>query len=149
MSRTESYITAPYQAVTPYLTVNDADGCIDFILQVFEGHERERIVRPDGTIVHADLVIGDAIVMLADASAGLAPMPGAVYVFVPDTDAAYRRALAAGVCSLLPPADQMYGDRTAGVVDPFGNRWWIATHVEDVPIEDLQQRADTVSRYAR
>jgi PhnB protein len=149
MTRNMSYITPPYQVVTPYLSVNDAGGCIDFILHVFGGEERERIIRPDGNIVHADLIIGGAIVMVADASDGLAPMPGAVYVFVPDTDATYRRALEAGARSLMPPANQFYGDRNAGVVDPFGNRWWIATHVEDVAIEDLQGRADTMSRHAR
>ena len=81
--------------------------------------------------------------MLAEASEAWKPMPGAIYLYVNDTDAIYKRALKAGAASLMEPADQFHGDRMAGVRDPFGNVWWIVTHVEDVPPEDLQRRADT------
>jgi PhnB protein len=83
--------------------------------------------------------------MLADASSTWKPMPGAIYVYVSDTDTTYQRALQAGGTSLMEPADQFHGDRMAGVQDPFGNVWWIATHNEDVLPDELQKRADALS----
>jgi PhnB protein len=144
MTSSAAYQPDRYHTVTPYLTVQGAARLIEFLTQVFDARETERILRPDGAIAHADVRIGDAVVMLGEASDGLPPMPGALYVYVPDTDATYRRALQAGAASLMEPVDTFYGDRNAGVTDPFGNRWWLATRVEDVPAEDLQRRADAV-----
>jgi PhnB protein len=135
-----------YHTVTPYLFVHGAERLIDFLKDAFEVQERERIVRPDGGIGHAEVRVGDSVIMLAEASDALKPMPSALYLFVSDTDATYQRALQAGATSLMEPADQFHGDRNAGVQDPFGNQWWIATHVEDVPPEELQQRANAVSQ---
>ena len=135
-----------YHTVTPYLTAHGARALVAFMEQVFEAHERERITRPDGAIVHADMRIGDSTIMLAEATAALPPMPGALYIYVPDTDATYARALEAGATALMAPVDTFYGDRNAGVLDPFGNRWWIATAFEEVPVEELQQRADAAGR---
>src|SRR5262245_49242936 len=131
-----------YHTVTPYLTVRDAPGLIAFLAEVFAAEVTERITRPDGTIGHADLRIGDAVVMLAEATAPTPARPGALYIYVDDTDATYRRALAAGATSLMEPAAQFYGDRSAGVRDAFGNDWWLATSFENVSAEQLQQRAD-------
>jgi len=86
--------------------------------------------------------IGDSVIMLAEARGEWKPMPGAIHLYVGDTDATYQRALQAGATSLMAPADQFHGDRMAGVKDPFGNVWWIVTHVEDVSPDELQKRAD-------
>lgn len=134
-----------YHTVTPYLTVAGAERLIDFLGRVFEAQETERVMRADGKVAHADVRIGESTIMLADSSSEWKPMPGAIYVYVDDTDATYQRALQAGGSSLMEPADQFHGDRMAGVRDPFGNVWWIVTHVEDVPVEELQQRADALS----
>jgi PhnB protein len=130
-----------YHAVTPYLTVKGAAQLLDFITTVFAGKELFRMPRPDGTIGHAEVRIGDSMLMLAEASEQWPPMPAGLYVYVPDTDAAYQRALKAGATSLMEPADQFYGDRNAGVKDATGVTWWIATHVEDVPPSEMEKRA--------
>jgi PhnB protein len=100
-----------------------------------------RFSGPDGTVGHAEVRIGGSPVMMGEARGPWPAMPCAIYLYVNDTDAVYRRALAAGATSLMEPADQFYGDRNAGVKDPCGNFWWIATHKEDVSPEELQARA--------
>jgi uncharacterized glyoxalase superfamily protein PhnB len=84
--------------------------------------------------------------MMTDAGGERKPMPSGIYLYVNDTDAVYKRALQAGATSLMEPADQFYGDRSAGVQDPCGNQWWIATHKEDVPPEELKKRAEAAMR---
>jgi PhnB protein len=135
-----------YHSVTPYLIVEGAPKLIDFVTEAFGAEERERMIRADGTIGHAEVRIGDSVVMLAEASAQWKPMPAAIYLYVPDTDAVYRRALEAGASSMMEPADQFYGDRNAGVKDPTGNLWWIGTHKEDVPREELERRAAAIMK---
>lgn len=131
-----------YHTVTPYLSILGAGTLIDFLLRAFDAREIHRHTLPDGSIGHAAVRIGDSIVMMADARNEWKPMPSAIYLYVNDTDAAYERALSAGATSLMEPADQFYGDRNAGVRDPVGNYWWIATHIEDVSPEELAKRAD-------
>ena len=131
-----------YHSVTPYLTVQGAATLLDFLKQAFAATELHRMTRPDGTIGHAEVRLGDSVVMLAEARGEQQPRPGALYLYVNDTDAAYQRALQAGATSLMEPADQFYGDRNAGVKDPVGNHWWIATHKEDVPPEELAKREE-------
>jgi PhnB protein len=131
-----------YHSVTPYLTVKGADKLLDFVKQAFAAEETFRSSRADGSIGHAEVRIGGSIVMMGDASERWPPMPGAINLYVDDCDATYSRALKAGATSLQEPADQFYGDRTAGVRDPVGNVWWIATHVEDVSPEDMAKRAE-------
>ena len=131
-----------YHSVTPYLTVQGAATLLDFLKQAFAATELHRMTRPDGTVGHAEVRIGDSVVMLAEARDEWKPMPGAMYLYVHDTDAAYQRALQAGATSLMEPADQFYGDRNAGVKDPVGNHWWIATHKEDVSPEELAKREE-------
>jgi len=130
-----------YHAVTPYLCVQGAGTLIDFVKRAFAATEREMMKRPDGTIGHAEVQIGDSIVMISEARGEHKPMPSALYLYVTDTDATYRRALQAGATSLMEPADQFYGDRNAGVKDPVGNKWWIATHVKEVPPQEMARRA--------
>ena len=128
--------------MTPYLTVQGAATLLDFLKQAFAATELHRMTQPDGTVGHAEVRIGDSVVMLAEARDEWQPMPGALYLYVHDTDAAYQRALQAGATSLMEPADQFYGDRNAGVKDPVGNHWWIATHKEDVSPEELAKREE-------
>jgi uncharacterized glyoxalase superfamily protein PhnB len=130
-----------YHSVTPYLVVRGAAKLIDFLTQAFEAKEIFRMPRPDGTVMHAEVKIGDSIVMMGEAMGDMQPMPGTMYLYVHDADAVYRRALQAGATSVMEPADQFYGDRHGGVKDPAGNHWWIATHKEDVPPDELQKRA--------
>jgi PhnB protein len=130
-----------YHSVTPYLVVRGASRLLDFVKQAFAAEETERMPRADGSIGHAEVRIGDSVVMLGDATEQFSPMPGMIHMYVEDCEATYRRALNAGATSLQEPADQFYGDRMAGVRDPVGNSWWIATHVEDVSEEELSRRA--------
>jgi PhnB protein len=130
-----------YHSVTPYLVVQGVATLLDFLNQVFDAQELHRMPRPDGTIMHAEVRIGDSVVMMGEPMGEFTPMPGSIYVYVNDADAVYKRALQAGATSLMEPADQFYGDRSAGVKDPVGNQWWIATHKEDVAAEELAKRA--------
>lgn len=130
-----------YHTITPYLVVQGADKLIDFVKQAFAAQEIERMVRPDGRIGHAEVKIGDSIVMMSEAGGEWKPTPGALYLYVPDADATYHRALQAGATSTMEPRDQFYGDRSAGVIDPTGTQWWIATHKEDLTPEELARRA--------
>jgi PhnB protein len=130
-----------YHSVTPYLIVRGASQLIDFAKEVFGAEETFRMPRPSGVIMHAEIRIGDSMVMLSDASgAENPPMPAMIHLYIPNVDAVYKRALVAGASSLREPQDQFYGDRSAGVKDSFGNHWWIATHIEDVSPEELQRR---------
>ncbi len=131
-----------YHSVTPYLTVNGAAKLIEFMKDVLGAEEAFRMESPAG-IGHAEMRIGDSMVMLADAagSATGKEYPAMLHVYVEDVDATYRRALAAGCKSTREPADQFYGDRSAGVEDAFGNQWWFATHIEDVPPDEMERRA--------
>jgi PhnB protein len=135
-----------YHSVTPYLTVQGAAKLIDFLKQAFEAQEIERLTRPDGAIGHAEVRIGDSIVMMGEAGGEWTPMPGALYLYVNDVDATYKRALQVGAVSTMEPMDQFYGDRSAGVKDPSGNQWWIATHKEDLSPEELAKRAQAAMK---
>lgn len=116
-----------YHSVTPHFTVSGADAFIAFLEQAFEGKALNRSANTDGFVTHAEVQIGDAIVEVSDGNDRFPPRSNAIHLFVEQTDAAYRRALAAGAASLYEPADMPYGERSAGVADPFGNHWYIAT----------------------
>ncbi len=96
--------------------------------------------------MHAQVKIGDSFVMMGEPMGEFQPMPASIYLYVEDTDATYQRALEAGATSIMEPADQFYGDRNAGVKDPFGNLWWIGTHIEDVSPEEIEKRAKAAMR---
>jgi PhnB protein len=134
-----------YHTVTPYLVSSDAEKLLAFVKAAFGAKEQHVMRAPDGTIWHGEVLIGDSHVMLAQASPQHPSMQAAIYLYVPDTDATYRAALAAGATSTMEPADQFYGDRNAGVKDTLGNMWWIGTHVEDVAPEELERRAKEVA----
>jgi uncharacterized glyoxalase superfamily protein PhnB len=108
--------------------------------QTFKANEHHRATHQDESIMHAQLQIGDSILMLSEARGDVKPMPGMLYVYVDDVDVVYERALQAGATPLRPPTDEFYGDRSGGVEDMCGNQWWIATHKEDVPPDEMMRR---------
>jgi PhnB protein len=120
------------RTVTPYLAMENTKRFIEFLKEAFGAEEKLVVPTPDGSIAHAKIAIGDSILEMSDAHGPYQPMPCAIHLYVPDTDALYEQALKAGATSLMPPKDQPYGDRSGGVVDPFGNQWFIATHMRDV-----------------
>ncbi len=126
--------------VSPYLVANGAAELAEFIKTVFDAEEKLLMPGPNGTVMHGELRIGESVIMFADACEHAKPRSAMLHVYVPDVDAAYQRALDAGAKSDREPADQFYGDRSAGVIDKFGNSWYMATHVEDVPPEELARR---------
>ncbi len=125
--------------MSPYLVVSSADGVIAFLKQTFAAVELDRIAIPNGPVVHAEVKIGDSVVMIGEAMGG-PTKPGHVHCYVADVDAAYARALAAGATSLREPTDMFYGDRISMVQDAYGNAWAISTHKEDVPHDEMMRR---------
>lgn len=130
-----------YASVTPYLIVDGAARLLDFVKAAFDAKERVRMPGPGDTVGHAEVTIGDSVIMLADGGEQSSPRRGTLHLYVEDCDASYQRALDAGATSERAPEDQFYGDRMAGVNDPTGNQWWIATHVEDVSPEEMARRS--------
>jgi PhnB protein len=131
-----------YHTATPYLVVKGADKTIAFMKQAFGATAPfEPMMSPDGKVMHADLMIGDSHVMLSEASEQHPAMQSMIHLYVPNVDAVYQRAVAAGGKSFLEPTDQFYGDRGAGVKDQSGCAWYIATHIEDVSMAELKKRA--------
>ena len=137
-----------FHSVTPYLTVHGAAQAIDFYKKAFGAKERFRMPSPDGKSVgHAELVIGNSILMLADeicefskSPQTLNGTPVALMIYVEDVDAVFKRAVEAGATVKSPLNNQFYGDRSATIVDPFGHIWTVATHVEDVPPAEMDKR---------
>lgn len=135
-----------YHTVTPYLLTNDATKVLDFAKRAFGANETERHEDDKGQVQHAAMRIGDSMVMLGQANDKFPAMQSMLHLYVPDVDAAYKRAIEAGGTSLREPTNEFYGDRSSGVADPAGNQWWIATHVEDVPPEEMERRAKAAGR---
>lgn len=147
-------IPAEYPGVTPYLAVNDASSAIEFYKSGFGATERMRLPMPDGKIGHAEIKIGNAIVMLADENAEsghvspqtLGGSTVKLHMYVEDVDAFFEKAVAAGAKILIPIADQFYGDRSGRLEDPFGHVWLVSTHTEDVSPEEMQKRMEAYSQ---
>ena len=142
-------IPSNYPRVMPYLIVDGAADAITFYESVLGATERMRMAGPDGRVGHAELEVGDSVIMLADENPDMDALgprsiggsPVAIHVYVEDVDAAFDRALGAGAKTLRPIEDRFYGDRSGTLEDPFGHRWDLATHVEDVPPEEMSRRA--------
>ncbi len=134
-----------YHTITPYLVVPGVSRVIDFMKQAFGATEIGRFQQPDGRVMHAEVKIGDSIVMMGEPHGDIEPRPSVLHVYMEDVDEVYRRAIAAGAKSLREPANQFYGDRSGGVLDPAGNQWWISTHVEDVSMEEMERRSDSAT----
>jgi len=143
-----------YASVTPYLIVRGAKKAIDFYQRAFGAVELFRLDGPDDTIAHAEIRIGNSPVMLAEGSEGyndplkLGGSPVSFMLYVPDVDAAFARAIAAGGTVKRPVADQFYGDRTGTLADPFGHVWSLGTHVEDVTSEEMNRRLQELMKPA-
>jgi PhnB protein len=132
-----------YHTVTPYLTVRNAPKVIEFLRQAFGAEiSLEPIKRPDGTIMHAQVTIGDSRIMIADESEMAKATESSLYLYVPNVDSVYQRAVKAGGNTIMEPTDMFYGDRSGAVKDPSGNSWFIATHKEDVAPQELAKRAE-------
>ena len=129
-----------FRTVTSYLFVPGGAHLIEYLRAAFDADVISRHLDGDGRLSYGLVKIGDSLVMLSEPRDPWKPMPCGIYLYVPDTDATYRNAMAAGGVSLMEPADQFYGDRNAGVQDPSGNQWWIATHIEDVSPKELERR---------
>jgi PhnB protein len=143
-----SPIPEGYHSLTTYLAVDDAARAIDFYQRAFGATERMRMDGPEGTIAHAELQMGDSVLMLSD------PMPqstykppkelggpsGGVFMYVEDVDALFKQALDAGATELTPLTDAFWGDRFATLADPFGHEWQVATHKEDLAPEEIMER---------
>lgn len=139
-----------YHSITPYLIVNGAAKAIEYYQKVFGAIELFRMADPSGTVRHAEIRIGDSVVMLADESPKMGALgphtiggsPVSIVLYVENVDEVVSLAVAAGAKLVRPVDDQFYGDRTGGIEDPFGHHWHVATHTEDVSPEEMKRRAE-------
>lgn len=137
-----------YPRVMPYLSIDGAGAAIDFYTAVLDAKERMQMPGPDGKVGHAELEIGDSIIMLADESPdmgnkspkSLGGTPVSMMVYVEDVDATFAKALKAGATEVQPIEDKFYGDRSGSFEDPWGHQWHVATHIEDVSPEEMDKR---------
>ena len=137
-----------HRTVTPYLTIRHGAKALDFYKKAFGATETFKLMMPDGRLGHAEIRLGDSMIMLSDefpefggkAPATLGGTPVSIHLYVEDVDAFFKRALAAGAKERKPVMDQFYGDRSGQLEDPFGHLWWVATHKEDVAPAELQKR---------
>ncbi len=138
--------TARAANVVPYLLVPGVRDLIDFLEEAFGAALEGRLTRPDGTVMHAELVIGGSRVMLGEPMGEFAPMPSSIFLTVEDCDSVLERALEAGGESVMDVTTMQHaGERYGGVKDPSGNIWWVASHVEDVSWDEQQRRIDAVA----
>jgi PhnB protein len=155
MKKTVSPIPAGYHTATPYLVIKDAAKAIEFYKQAFGAQELFRMPKPDGTIMHGEIQIGDSRLMVADEAAvganspqSLNGTPVSIFLYVADVDAAFNQAIAAGAKPTMPVQDMFWGDRYGRVTDPFGHQWHVATHKEDVSPAEMGQRAAAAMQHA-
>lgn len=131
-----------YHTITPYLMVKGAAEMIEFTKKVLGAKEIYRSTHENGTVRHAEILVGDSYMMLSEVMEQHPASSVMLYVYVNDVDETYKKALSAGAKSLREPMNEFYGDRSAGVDDGFGIQWWIATHVEDVSPEEMKKREE-------
>lgn len=150
-------IPAGHRTVTPYLSIKNAAQALEFYQQAFGATEKYKLMMPDGRLGHAEIRLGDSIIMLADEFpeyGGKAPdtlggSPVCIHLYVEDVDAFVKKAVAAGARERKPVIDQFYGDRSGQLEDPFGHLWWVATHKEDVSPEEMQKRVQAMWQQPR
>jgi len=149
MTNTVEPVPEGYHTLTPYLTIRNAAAALDFYKRAFGAEETFRVASPDGKIGHAEIRIGDSAIMLSDEFPEMGAQgpetiggsPVMLHLYVENVDALVERAVQAGGKLERPVANQFYGDRGGMITDPFGHKWWIATHVEDVPPDELERRS--------
>ena len=137
-----------HRTVAPYLTIKNAAAALEFYKQGFGAVETYKLIVPDGRVGHAEIRLGDSLIMLSDefpefggkAPEALGGSPVSIHLYVEDVDAFVKRAVAAGAREIKPVANQFYGDRSGQLQDPFGHLWWVATHKEDVASDEMQRR---------
>ena len=142
------HIPEGYHSVTPYLVVDGAAEAIEFYKKAFGATELMRMPRPDGKVAHAEIMIGDSHIMLADEHPDqghvgpktVGGTPVGIMIYIEDVDARFAAAIAGGAVAKRPPTNEFYGDRMASITDPFGHNWMIATHIEDVSPEEMERR---------
>jgi PhnB protein len=150
MSGKVKAIPEGYEGATPYLIIKGAANALEFYKKAFDAAEIMRIPAPGGTVGHAEIKIGNAIIMLADefpemnhrSPQSFGGTPVSILVYVQDVDAFVKRAVAAGAKALTPVENKFYGDRSGSLEDPFGHQWHFSTHVEDVPPDEMAKRAE-------
>lgn len=131
-----------YQQAIPYLVVPDAGAQMDFLINVFDGNEKNRMTAPDGSVVHGEVKVGDSVIMIGQAREASQARKTMVYLYMEDCDAYFKRAVDSGAKVVSELEDQFYGDRHGAVEDSNGNQWYIVTHKEDVSPEELQKRTE-------
>jgi PhnB protein len=149
MAHAVSPIPEGYHAVTPYLIIKGAAAALDFYNKAFGATELSRMTQPDGKVGHAEIQIGDSRIMLADEAPEMGARspqtiggsPVLIHLYVENVDAVFSQAVAAGAKVLRPVRNQFYGDRSGGIEDPFGHQWYVSTHIEDVPPDEMEKRA--------
>src|SRR5499425_3896634 len=147
-------IPTGYHSATPYLIVDGAERALDFYTRAFNAKELMRVLAPGHRIGHAEIKIGDSVIMLADEHPDIQARgpqhyggsPVSILLYVDNVDAVFRQAVSAGGKETRPVADQFYGDRSGSLTDPFGHHWHLSTHKEDVSMEELQRRMATMSK---
>ena len=145
-----NHIPPGYQAVTPYLTLENGIEAIEFYKRAFDAKERMRLMAPDGKLGHAEIVIGGCVIMMADECLeaemrnpkSIGDSSVGIHLYVKDVDAIVERSVAEGAILKSQPEDKFYGDRNAVIADPFGHIWFISTHIEDVSPEELKKRME-------
>ena len=143
-------IPSGHHTVTPYLAVKNGVKALEFYKKAFGATEIYKLIMPDGRLGHAEIRIGDSVLMISDefpeyggkSPEALGGTPVNIHLYVEDVDAFYKKALAAGAKETKPVKDQFYGDRSGQLEDPFGHLWWVATHQEDVTPDEMQRRAE-------
>jgi uncharacterized glyoxalase superfamily protein PhnB len=134
-----------YHTVTPFINVKDAKRLIEFLQKAFDA-EVKGISEHEGVVMHSEILIGNSMIMLAEASDKFPAVKVNHYLYVQDTDSTYNKAIEAGGESIMEPTNQFYGDRNAAVKDFAGNQWWIATHIEDVSEEEMEKRIKAMNK---
>ena len=130
-----------YRTVTPYLKLPNSGRLVEFLKSAFNATEKARLLKPDGTLLHAELFIGDTLLMIHELPPQGVPKPCTLYLRVANTDATFQQAIAAGATPIFPPTDMYYGERVACVTDVSQNDWWIAAPLEKLSLDEIQTRA--------
>jgi len=141
-------VPAGYRTVTPYLVIRDAARAIDFYVEAFGASDLVRMTGPGGKIAHAEIKIGDSMIMLSEEMWGskspqtLGGSPVSIFLYVEDVDSVFNQAVKAGATAKMPPQNMFWGDRYGKLTDPFGHEWGLATHIEDVTPEEMKKRSE-------